>query len=357
MLTNYYTLRLIAHDLHRRLAGSVLADMFTQHKDELVVACASETTEQYIIISCDPARNYLVLREEFPRAKKNSVDLFSELRGARLQDIQVHPTDRQVILRTDTDYKLIIQLFGPKANVLLVSDAEVRDAFLRRKDYVGQQLKDRKAPTSPKSPNELLAFLSASKGELHAALKRCFPQFGTEAVREMVYLTTLDPAAAAPGITEEEAEKLFEAGRTIARLFDEQPAPRIYFDGGKAAAFSIIPLKHLGRLRCEEYDSIHTAIRTFLGAARKEKGFEDEKKPLMLQLDKVHKERLASLGGGVYFACTDMKSSDGAVYDLDFFMRRTEGGIETTEVAVHKKAGKARYGWKEENGIWKKVKS
>ena len=83
----------------------------------------------------------------------------------------------------------------------------------------------------------------------------------------------------------------------------------------------------------------------------------DEKKPLMLQLDKVHKERLASLGGGVYFACTDMKSSNGAVYDLDFFMRRTEGGIETTEVAVHKKAGKARYGWKEENGIWKKVKS
>ena len=38
-------------------------------------------------------------------------------------------------------------------------------------------------------------------------------------------------------------------------------------------------------------------------------------------------------------------------------MRRTERGIETTEVAVHKKAGKARYGWKEENGIWKKVKS
>jgi hypothetical protein len=83
----------------------------------------------------------------------------------------------------------------------------------------------------------------------------------------------------------------------------------------------------------------------------------NEKKPLMLQLDKVHKERLASLGGDVYFACTDMRSSDGVVYDLDFFMRRTEGGIETTEVAVHKKAGKARYGWKEENGIWKKVKS
>ncbi len=83
----------------------------------------------------------------------------------------------------------------------------------------------------------------------------------------------------------------------------------------------------------------------------------EEKKPLVLQLEKVHKDRLSALGGGLYFACTDMKSSDGTVYDLDFFMKRTGRAIETTEVAIHKKAGKPRYGWKEENGIWKKVKS
>jgi hypothetical protein len=83
----------------------------------------------------------------------------------------------------------------------------------------------------------------------------------------------------------------------------------------------------------------------------------EEKKPLLLRLEKVHKERLSSLGGGVYFACTDMRSSDGTVYDLDFFMKRNEDGIETTEVAIHKKAGKPRYGWKEQNGVWKKVKS
>jgi hypothetical protein len=82
-----------------------------------------------------------------------------------------------------------------------------------------------------------------------------------------------------------------------------------------------------------------------------------DKAPLALKLDKVHKEKLASLGNGVYFACTDMKTDGGAVYDLDFFMKRTARGIETTEVAVHKKAGKPRYGWKEENGVWKKVKA
>ena len=82
-----------------------------------------------------------------------------------------------------------------------------------------------------------------------------------------------------------------------------------------------------------------------------------DKKPLQLQLLKVHKDKLAALGDGVYFACSDMKAADGTLYDLDFFMKQTDNGFETTEVSVHKKSGKPRYGWKEADGIWGKVKS
>ena len=82
-----------------------------------------------------------------------------------------------------------------------------------------------------------------------------------------------------------------------------------------------------------------------------------DKTPLQLELLKVHKDKLATLGNGVYFACTDMKAADGTVYDLDFFMQQTDDGIETTEIAVHKKSSKPRYTWKEVNGIWEKVKT
>jgi len=80
-----------------------------------------------------------------------------------------------------------------------------------------------------------------------------------------------------------------------------------------------------------------------------------DKKPLQLTLVKVHDDKLAGLGDGVYFACTDLSNADGVVYDLDFFMKQTPHGLETTEIAVHKKNGKPRYGWKEENGLWRKV--
>jgi hypothetical protein len=80
-----------------------------------------------------------------------------------------------------------------------------------------------------------------------------------------------------------------------------------------------------------------------------------EGKDLALDLVKVHDDRLSNLGDDKYFACVDMKASDGAVYDIDFFMSGKPGNMKVTETSVHKVNGKALYNWKEENGVWKKI--
>ncbi len=78
------------------------------------------------------------------------------------------------------------------------------------------------------------------------------------------------------------------------------------------------------------------------------------KEPLALTLDKVHKERLATLGKGVYFACADFAATNGKMYDLDIFMEDDHGEMEVTEINVHKVDGNARYSWVEKGGIWSK---
>lgn len=79
------------------------------------------------------------------------------------------------------------------------------------------------------------------------------------------------------------------------------------------------------------------------------------KKTLELVLDKVHKERLAKVSENTYFACADFKTPEGKVYDLDIFMKGSSAdSLTVTEVSVHKEDGKARYGWVEKKGIWKK---
>ena len=79
-------------------------------------------------------------------------------------------------------------------------------------------------------------------------------------------------------------------------------------------------------------------------------------KNLALDLIRVHDDRLSSLGGGKYFACVDMKTADGTIYDIDFSMAGQPGSMTVTETSVHKINGKPLYNWKEQGGSWKKVR-
>jgi hypothetical protein len=80
-----------------------------------------------------------------------------------------------------------------------------------------------------------------------------------------------------------------------------------------------------------------------------------EGQDLALDLIKVHDDRLSDLGSGKYFACVDMKGTDGKTYDIDFFLTGQPGEMRVTETSVHKIDGKPLYNWKEENGKWHKV--
>jgi len=79
-------------------------------------------------------------------------------------------------------------------------------------------------------------------------------------------------------------------------------------------------------------------------------------KNLALDLVRGHDDRLANVGGGKYFACVDMKAADGTIYDIDFFMAGQPGSMTVTETSVHKINGKPLYNWKEQGGVWKKVR-
>ena len=81
-----------------------------------------------------------------------------------------------------------------------------------------------------------------------------------------------------------------------------------------------------------------------------------QRKDLALDLVRVHDDRFSSLGGNKYFACVDMKGKDGTMYDIDFLMTVQADKLTVTETAVHKINGKALYNWKQEGGVWKKVK-
>lgn len=289
MVTNYYTLRLIADDLNRTLTGSKLTQLFTQQSDELVITCAANSKQYCLVVSCRKSLNYLYLSDAFPRAKKNSVDIFPSLIGARIREVSVHPHDRELFLDTDTAARLAIRPHGSTANVLLLVDSCIQDAFLNRKEQIGTVFGEKHWIREPETAEKLHERLQHSN-DLYRSLKTLFPRYGPEVVREMLFLCGLAEDTAPFTLNRQQVELLFHTSRQLETLLVEHAAPRVYFERNVPTTFSIIPLKHLHALRCEEYDSIYTAIRTFIAGSQQQQAFLKHKK-VLLQWLRTHREQ------------------------------------------------------------------
>lgn len=73
----------------------------------------------------------------------------------------------------------------------------------------------------------------------------------------------------------------------------------------------------------------------------------DGDKTLDLKLVRVHTEYLANLGPDRHFACIDLATADGQVYDVDFFLKGKPGAMTVTETTIHKRNGQPRYVWEQ----------
>ena len=81
-----------------------------------------------------------------------------------------------------------------------------------------------------------------------------------------------------------------------------------------------------------------------------------DKTELRLKLVRVHTEYLANLGPRSHFACVDLASTDGDVYDVDFFLAGDPGAMKVTETSVHKINGQPLYVWKQKRDkTWYRV--
>ena len=104
---------------------------------------------------------------------------------------------------------------------------------------------------------------------------------------------------------------------------------------------------------------IAKGIKAHIKSATKEGGgkykLNHEGAELSLKLEKVHKDKLAQLDNGLFFACTDFQGSDGNTYDVDFFLGGSAGDMEVTDAAVHKINGVPLYTWRQKSdGKWVK---
>ena len=285
MVSNYYTLRLIATDLNTSLRGSEIGEVFCQSKNELLISLKTEFGEQCLTVSCEPSMNYLFFRSQVNRAKKNSIDVFRLLWGRIIREVRLQPADREIVIHCSGDLSLSVRLFGSKANILLANDQLiVVDSFLNAKELRETILVRRPEP-EPQREWVLEDFQTRLRSIgtilLPPAIKKLFPFFTTPLLREACYRSRISEHKVVAELGENDLELLFSSCQAILKELETSPRARIYSQVGLPSTFSIISLEHLAGAQVEYFDSVHDAIRIFVGKNRKQKSLFQDKEALL----------------------------------------------------------------------------
>jgi len=133
MHNNYYFLRILSSHLRQILMYARLKQCFSQDKDELVLGFERQNGDDfYIKCSLGPQFSSLQFPESFHRAGRNSIDLFSDLLLAEVQEVEMYENERAFGVHFLGNYVLVFKLFGNRANLILYRDGEYDSQFQKR---------------------------------------------------------------------------------------------------------------------------------------------------------------------------------------------------------------------------------
>ncbi|MDZ7605374.1 MAG: hypothetical protein U5K79_07240 [Cyclobacteriaceae bacterium] len=98
-------------------------------------------------------------------------------------------------------------------------------------------------------------------------------------------------------------------------------------------------------------EDVEKGIRANIDRRVKERGgyfnLQTDTLNLSLKLVRVHTEYLSVLGSNSFFACVDLATENGDVYDVDFFLNGAPEDMVVTITKLHKLNGKPYYTWKQ----------
>jgi predicted ribosome quality control (RQC) complex YloA/Tae2 family protein len=130
LFSNWLTYRAAAAALDERLRDAVIEEAFTQQKNELVVVARRDDEEVVLQFSAEPQFAWMLIKPDFARARRNSLDLFPDLIGDRIASVRIATDDRIVRVALHSGRALYAFLFPVRANLILTdADGIVREAF------------------------------------------------------------------------------------------------------------------------------------------------------------------------------------------------------------------------------------
>lgn len=204
---NYYELIYLKKEFKNKLLNCVLDEAITPFKNLLELYMSNDRESFRLIFSSSPGNTALFLDTYRPGKKANKLLFFEEIYGVPLIDIQLAERDRLFSLVFENGQKLVFKLFSNKANVLLISEEKVIEAFKDHGEVGGEE---------PFPKNQILFDGIPDKSTPKKMILSSNPIFPRSELEHLIHLNKLDEKT--PNEVYEFAKKVTEQLRSDAQF-------------------------------------------------------------------------------------------------------------------------------------------
>lgn len=236
-----------------RLSGLIFSESFSQEKDKLIISLRGRQVNvgsKYLEFSCSREIPYLILREEFSKAKKNYAVLFQDCKDKEIANVILHSDDRLIrISFTDGDY-LLFNFIPFKYNLFFVSRDEIQNSFKSGDEYTDIKINDLFFKKVKKTQDRLL-----SNGLFLKLLDSRLGEYYTKEILERSCLSSKDE------LTEESRLKII---KYYNELTEELRNPVfVMYKADNDFILSLTKLRVFGNSEYQEFSNINDIITEY----------------------------------------------------------------------------------------------
>lgn len=141
-INNYYIIKEVAGFLEKEISGCVIDEIVTQEKNILHLILRNEVEQKFLEFSIEKNYEYLILKENFGKARKNVLSLFPEVSGKTISKISLFAKDRIISFKLSDNYEILFSFITNNANCFITLDNKVIDALKNAKIYTGKHIDD-----------------------------------------------------------------------------------------------------------------------------------------------------------------------------------------------------------------------
>lgn len=250
MYKNYFILNRIVLELHSLLKGSSITEIFSQEKDKLVLRCEKDN-EKFIEISVNPGDPYITLKHEFHRARKNSIDFFSDFLPVKINNLGISDHDRLIRISGDS-VNFYFAVRGKHTNIFVQDASGNISTFTNEEDTYLEEFKKEINTHTFISVQKQIDFDKG--GSEFDDYRKKFPILGKEIITEAKYRFTEDSGKT-------KADYLSEITH---ELLNNNPA--VYLSSKTGDVFLAVDTFHIFPSdETKIFDSVTEALNYFLG--------------------------------------------------------------------------------------------